>query len=207
MNEPTKVTKVLINKIHGKRKQDSKFWQSEFSEAGQEPVVPKRPNRSNVTQSVTFFILSFIGIGMVGYGGYFMYVKYSNEFSDPVAINPQRATELPAITTRPNRPEKRSHPSEDNPVTKKELDKAIQKALALQKNKYKSNIQTVNTSPIKPPYHPPEKFRYYQVELVNGSIIKAKSATKIGEMYTITNMEGTEFSLNRDEIKTVKKIL
>ena len=31
MPEPSKVTKALVNHLHGKRKRDSKFWQSEFS--------------------------------------------------------------------------------------------------------------------------------------------------------------------------------
>lgn len=40
----SKVTKVLIHKLHGGRKQDSKFWQSEFSDDPPSSPKPTQPN-------------------------------------------------------------------------------------------------------------------------------------------------------------------
>lgn len=38
--QPSKLTKVLVKKVHGGRKQDSKFWQSEFVDQGNEFNIP-----------------------------------------------------------------------------------------------------------------------------------------------------------------------
>ena len=48
MGEPSKVTKVLINKIHGGRKQDSKFWKSEFSDETISKPKPSQIGRAHV---------------------------------------------------------------------------------------------------------------------------------------------------------------
>jgi hypothetical protein len=51
-NKPSKLTKILVHKIHGGRKQGSKFWNSEFSLASDispreiENKIPK--NRNNI---------------------------------------------------------------------------------------------------------------------------------------------------------------
>jgi hypothetical protein len=45
-NNTSKVTKVLIDKIHGGRKQDSKFWQSEFSQRKKQST--KKENRNDL---------------------------------------------------------------------------------------------------------------------------------------------------------------
>jgi hypothetical protein len=189
MSDPSKVTKVLINKIHGGRKQDSKFWQSEFSGNDNKGNPKQTGNKSNLVEFLSLFLLSVIGIGIVIYGGYFLYNRYKIEFSQPEPI----ATQTPKQSHKRPQIKKRIR-NENKPITKKELDKAIEKAL----NKRQSppsnipNLQSANS--------------YYQVELKNGSLIKAKSASKNGNRYTINDINGLEFSLNRNEIKEVKKI-
>lgn len=54
---PSKVTKVLVDKIHGGRKQDSKFWQSEFSEPKKEPIK-QEPKKDLISQKHLLFSYS-----------------------------------------------------------------------------------------------------------------------------------------------------
>lgn len=202
MSEPTKVTKVLIGKIHGGRKQDSKFWRSEFSEESEKELSSKKP-KDYSANILSFLLYPIVGLAIfiTAYVGYYGYKEY---FSKPINASPIIAALRPALTPAPSKP-KYSQPkrnrqtysktSEDKPVTKKELDRAIQKAL----NKQSTRKKTItNRSNFREPY--------YRVELTSGSVIKARSAVKDGTHYTIKDIQGLEFSMLRSDIKNVKKI-
>lgn len=120
-----------------------------------------------------------------------MYKRYYAEFSNPEPLIEQVTTNSPV---RPKAIKSPAASIDDRPITQKELDKAIQKALA---------EQSRNKQRYTPP--PMTNF-YYLVELVDGVKIKAKSATRDGDLFTIKDEKGLEFSLNRKEIKNVKKI-
>ena len=180
--KPSKVTKTLVNKIHGGRKQDSKFWQSEFPETNREPVIKRADKKGDFTESFTLFVLFFLAIGIVSYGGFYLYKRYYAEFSKPEPPIEQITTKSPAAGI------------DDRPITQKELDRAIQKALA----KKLRNEQRY-TAPAMTNF-------YYRVELVNGGKIEAESATRDGDLFTIKDRKGLVFSVNRKEIKNVKKI-
>lgn len=120
-----------------------------------------------------------------------MYKRYYAEFANP--IQPINKTATTSATQQ--RPRKAPAASiDDKPITQKELDRAIQKALAEQS---RNNQQYTS---------PPVTDFYYLVELVDGVKIQAKSATRNGDHFTIKDRKGLEFSLNRKEIKNVKKI-
>lgn len=56
--EPSKVTKAIVNKIHGGRKQDSKFWQSEFDYKDEEVEIEIRQPAHNRFFRNRFFLPS-----------------------------------------------------------------------------------------------------------------------------------------------------
>jgi hypothetical protein len=64
MKKPSKVTKVLIDKIHAGRKKDSKFWQSEFDKKPNFTNSNKKTiNTFSVTMIIVFlFLLISMGI-------------------------------------------------------------------------------------------------------------------------------------------------
>ncbi len=180
MSEPSKVTKILVNNIHGKRKQDSKFWQSEFSEKD-----PPTPKKNNFVKTFTLFLLFFIGSGVMGYGGLFLYKKYSTEFT-----NKEHPTERTIVANKSPKAD-----IDEKPITKKQLDRAIKKAFA-----DRSGEQHNNT-------HQKANNFYYRVELTNGGKIEAESATRDGNLFTIKDRKGLVFSVDRKSIKNVKKIM
>ncbi|MBU1456615.1 MAG: hypothetical protein KKD01_18010 [Proteobacteria bacterium] len=189
--KPSKVTKVLVDKIHGGRKQDSKFWQSEFSETKREPIQQGHTKRGSFIESFVFFVVFFVGIGIVAYGGSYLYKRYYTEFANPI----QPIKQTTANSTSERRPVKKPAATiDDKPITQKELDRAIQKALA-----DKSKTITKNAPPQATNF-------YYKVELVNGGKIEAESATREGDLLTIKDRKGLVFSVNLNEIKNVKKI-
>ena len=202
MSEPTKVTKVLINKIHGGRKQDSKFWKSEFSDA---PPPRSKKNQPNISKLV-MYPLVVVALFIVGYASYNIYGRYF--FTNDIAANKKLfKPRAPASATIalpepeyyiPKSPKvnKKSYTKKpkDRPVTKKELDRAIDKALRQRSTTTNRSVQKTSGLP------------YYRVELTSGSVIKAKSAIKDGTHYTIKDTQGLEFSMQRSDIQSVKKI-
>lgn len=201
MREPSKVTKVLIKRIHGGRKQDSKFWQSEFSD---ETISKPKKSQPDV---VGFFLypLILLALFISGYGSYYIYTRFfvSSDTSvshETVYSQPVSSSEpiySPPVFKQPSksRPQKQTHfiKPKDRPVTKRELDRAINKALR--------QPSTNNRSA-----HSVFELPYYRVELTSGSVIKAKSASQDGTHYTIKDIHGLEFSMLRSDIKSVKKI-
>ncbi len=138
--------------------------------------------RRKTIESFTFFLLFCVGIGIVSYGGFFLYKKYSAEFA---------ASSQPIIQVTAHKPIGKQ---KDRPITKQELDRAIQKVL-----EEKSDKQQKETTP--------QAYRfYYRIELVNGGKIEAESATRDGNIFTIKDRKGLVITVNRKEIKTVKKI-
>lgn len=205
-NENTsKVTKVLIHKLHGGRKQDSKFWQSEFSEESEKELSSKKP-KDYSANVLSFLLYPIVGLAIfiTAYAGYYGYKEY---FPKPTNASPfiaVPATRPAALASAPSKPKysqsKRnrqtySRTSEDKLVTKKELDRAIKKALNKQSTPKKTNS---NRSISREPY--------YRVELTSGTVIRAKSAVKDGTHYTIKDTRGLEFSMLRSDIKDVQKI-
>lgn len=202
MSEPTKVTKVLINKIHGGRKQDSKFWKSEFSDA---PPPSPKTHQPNISKLV-MYPLVVVALFIVGYAGYNIYGRYFS--TNVIAANEKLfKSRPPAIATIdlpepeyyiPKSPKvnKKSYTKKpkDRPVTKKELDRAIDKALRQRSTTTNRSVQRTSGLP------------YYRVELTSGSVIKAKSAIQDGTHYTIKDVHGLEFAMSRSDIKSVKKI-
>ncbi len=180
--KPSKITKTLVNKIHGGRKQDSKFWQSEFAETNDKTVMKETSKRKNLIEEFTFLLLFIVGIGIVAYGGFFLYKRYYAEFTSP----------NPSIEQAPE--QKQLLSPTDRPITKSELDRAIQKALEEKSNKQQQN-----------PIPQADKF-YYRIELVNGGRIEAESATRDGDIFTIKDRKGLVITVNRTEINTVKKV-
>ena len=182
MQKPSKTTKTLVKMLHGGRKQDSKFWQSEFTEPTDKTVMKEENNKKFIIESLALFLIFCLGIGIVAYGGFFLYKRYFTEFAaSSQAI--EKGTEQKPLSI-----------PEDRPITKRELDRAIQKALA-----EKSNKQKQNTTPTA------DRF-YYRIELVNGGKIEAESATRDGDTFTIKDRKGLVITVNRTEIKTVKKV-
>ncbi len=194
MNEPSKVTKVLIDKIHGGRQKDSKFWQSEFSE---EPI--KEPAKQPDIVKFALYPLAALALCVSVFVVYNIYDRF---FITPdIAFNAgtlhsqsqKQSTASPTTHQNP-RPVKRTYtkpkPANTNNslVTKKDLDRAINKALRDKKTKQRS---------LTP---------FYRVELTNGSIIKARSAVEEGNVFTIKNLSGLEFSMQRTDIKKVSKV-
>ncbi|MBU0946654.1 MAG: hypothetical protein KJ804_11825 [Proteobacteria bacterium] len=190
--EPSKVTKILVNAIHGGRKQDSKFWQSEFSEADSEKIMLRENKKRLFLESVIFFLLFFVGIGVVSYGGLFLYKRYAAEFTTPKQGGGQRTV---AKRTTGREAGTEPIPRLDNrAITQEELDQAIQKALA-EKSRGTEEKNLPQT----------DQF-YYRVELVNGGKIEAESASRDGDMLTIKDRKGLVITVNRAEIKNVKKV-
>lgn len=196
MSEPSKITKVLVSKIHGGRKQDSKFWKSEFSD---ETVSKPKPTQPNV---VGFFLYPLIMVALFigGYGSYYIYTRFfvsPNVSAKAVAL--KSASIKDSGSTHENysssteKQQTYSSKPKDRPVTQKELDRAIKKALH-QRSTTNSSVQKTSELP------------YYRVELTSGSIINAKSAIKDGTHYTIKDVHGLDFSMSRSDIKSVKKI-
>lgn len=117
-----------------------------------------------------------------------MFKRYYTEFASPI----EPINETAEISKR--KPRQVAPSLDDKPITQKDLDRAIQKALAEQSRKNQR-------------YTPPPKTDfYYLVELVDGVKIQAKSATQNGDHFTIKDRMGLEFSLKRKEIKSVKKV-
>lgn len=200
----SKVTKVLIQKLHGGRKLDSKFWQSEFSEDSEKELSSKNP-KDYSANILSFLLYPIIGLAIfiTAYAGYYGYKEY---FQKPINAFPIIAVPAPRSALAPAQSKPKysqskhnrqtdSRTSEDKLVTKKELDRAIQKALNKQSTPRKTNS---NRSISREPY--------YRVELTSGSVIRAKSAVKDGTHYTIKDIQGLEFSMLRSDIKNVQKI-
>jgi hypothetical protein len=204
----TKVTKVLIHKLHGGRKQNSKFWQSEFSEENSNKTPSNKPD-DHSSNIVSFFLypIIFLAITITAYVGYYGYKEYFKKPSYTPKVISRREPVKPLVPTiTPSKPkyykpkpkqnrQKYSRTSENKFITKKELDRAIQNAL----NKQSSPIKTNNSKKFHGTPH-------YRVELTGGTVIRAKSAIKNGDHYTIKDIQGLEFSMLRSDIKSVKKI-
>jgi len=195
MTEPSKVTKVLIHKIHGGRKKDSKFWKSEFSDE----VITKPKQSQPKISGFVMYPLVVISLFITGYAVYNIYGRYFS--TNGIAASKKLFKPRPPAATldlpepeyyipKSSKNKKYSYTkkSKNKPVTKRDLDRAINKALN------KRSTKNISSLP------------YYRVELTNGSIIQAKSAIKNGTHFTIKDTQGMEFSMLRSDIKNVKKI-
>lgn len=60
-NKPSRLTKILVHKIHGGRKQDSKFWNSEFSLAND---ISPRDTKNNKPKGRKNFPFISLGTGV-----------------------------------------------------------------------------------------------------------------------------------------------
>lgn len=95
-SNPSKVTKVLISKIHGGRKRDSKFWSKENdlvptvdSAISIEPnLYPNSPRRRKSTDKRAVYCVSLIFILIVGtfIGKSAFFTEKDQEFKSPVSI-------------------------------------------------------------------------------------------------------------------------
>ena len=184
---------------------DSKFWKSEFSD---ETISKPKPSQPNV---VAFFLYPLVALALFigGYGSYYAYTRFfvspnvsakalaSKSASIKDSRNTHKNYSSPTYKqqTKPKRQQQTySSKPKDRPVTKKELDRAINKALRQRSTTTNSSVQKTSELP------------YYRVELTSGSVIKAKSAIQDGTHYTIKDVHGLEFSMLRSDIKNVKKV-
>jgi hypothetical protein len=111
MTEPSRVTKVLVKKIHSGRKQDSKFWQSEFPR-DKTVITEPTEQKSEKTLLYSLIILTLIIVAYVSYNIYSRYYVPS-ETSD------KKTSESDSSPTYKQQT-KYLEKSQDKPTNKKE---------------------------------------------------------------------------------------
>lgn len=202
-NKTSIFTKVLVKKIHGGRKQDSKFWQSEYGKEG-------TPGKRKRGPSVFLQIMVLVAGALVGCAIMFVYFEFNYEH-DSILQLPQNiissvrkhfppknvlvdiephSTPLPKTDYK--EPETKEFKFSDEQV-RKEMEK-----LVLEKKHQQPTSKNTSEEPAEVKYE-------YEVELYNGGWVYTDNAKIKGDKITYTNGNGLVVSINRDEIKSIKR--
>lgn len=200
----TDLTKIIINKTHGGRKQDSKFWQSEFGEN-----TTTQNEKSGLT-IIPLILAAMTGsvVGSLLLITFFQkdiiinipenvikpYIKDSHIGSIPLARSSKNMESEQKAPSSAEKPYIKNQQGKEYSVSDQQLNKAIEKAL--QENRVRSqNDKNLNQG----------KYQY-EIELYSGGKIYIDNADIGKDAIRYRSDRGLLISLNRKEIKTMKRV-
>ena len=219
--EPSDLTKVLIKKIHGGRKQDSKFWQSElapYNPTFDKPLgLDEELTRSKTCRSflkaivliiLSVFVLVFLRPDLFSFLSYKnVYAKISNLFpkkdipiSKDFSIKPSVLPKAP----KPSTPSQTQiAPKQYSPVSRSQ-PYPKQKQYNQHKS-YPSSPAQTQPAPQKETLSPDLYKNIYEIVLLTGRKILTENAMVTDEKVSYQTESGDIVTVNRYEVKTMKR--
>lgn len=202
----SKLTKILIKKIHGGRKQDSRFWQSKTGEIEQSHDN-SRKNPAKILQIAALISGILVGciVVTVKYGPDFVPDLYHSLISSIRSYLPERKS---PIVIRPNsipieQPDIEESKERELSFTDEQVRRAMEEVLLKQKNE---QFADARESQITDSQTSQEKISYeYEIELYSGGKIYTDNAKIDGDQIRYKGRNGLVVSIDKNEIKTMKR--
>jgi hypothetical protein len=215
--------KVILDKVHGGRKQDSKFWQRGVAGSRNdcigfknEEIPLEKPEGLSGILKITKGKRRFFGVGMAVIccvfsfvyfrPDLFLFLSYSKIYQTISEYFPEKNEDLHQIG-----PSTTSHSlvlsteSQDYNFSPDQVSRAKRNVIETQRNKSnfigKENLK--DNSPIKS--FKDNKHRY-EIELSSGRYVYADSVIVSDDKITFENKRGLVVSVNRNEVKTMKRL-
>lgn len=222
------ITKVLVDKIHGNRKVDTKFWQSEFNNPREDYVYDKddesqieqyqRADKHSQRSKIPRWLIFMGGIVLCFFfsTAYFLpdilsQISYSKIYGKVREYFPEKQT-IETVTTR-------TPPHQTLDLAESKLNKnreysftdvQVQKAMndVLKKNRGNHSNQVVpSVSTEKPVEISPEAQKlFYDVEFFTGGRMVSQNIKVTGDKVIIENDQGLFVTVSKKDVKTIKRL-
>lgn len=214
-NQVSPVTKVIVEKIHAGRKQDSKFWQSEFDiEEVSKPESSRERSEFNIFRFVVLFLLfSFVIqlflIGFVYYKPdafpaltnfrpYKIVSDYLDELTNGIGMK-EAAPAKEAGWAEGKKEELKEYSFSQDQITKA-------KKQVLDQKKVDSRATGVVKLVNEPTSKVSENVDYrYEIEFISGGRVQTNNAIIADNIVTFENNKGLVVSVSKDEILSMKR--
>ncbi|MCP3888289.1 MAG: hypothetical protein GY702_05375 [Desulfobulbaceae bacterium] len=214
---------VVIDKIHGGRKQDRKFWQrgsansrNEYTGFSNKEIPNEQPEGFSENLKITKVRRSIYAIGIVTMGcvfalvyirpDLFSFLSYSKIYqtnNDHFPDKNENQYQIGPNST--SRPSDSSTEPRDYKFSPEQVSRARRTVLQTEKNKSnfvgKKNLK--ENFPIKS--FKDNKHRY-EIELSSGRFVYADSVIVTDDKITFENIKGLVVSVDRSDVKTLKKL-
>lgn len=192
--KPSLLTRVLLKRTHGGRKEDSKFWRSEFDVTDERSPRPKKNS---------FFAYLLTALGGFVAGCIVLSFYYSPDFVSGL-FSRAKDTVMQQVSTLSNAAINTINRHRDRETTpaptadKVAIREAVEEILQEKKGEVAPEKERpeVNQAPMY----------LYQIDLFSGGSIFTDNAIIEGDTITYTGDNGLVVSLKRDQVKTMKKI-
>lgn len=204
------VTKVLVDKIHAGRKQDSKFWQSEFD--NKEMQKEESVGGSIFSKILKIVMLLFVtGLLVVSLLVAFVYFR-PNVFPSLThsKIYQTLSRYLPEsdIIAPLNRPGDAEQPDESDSrnrefkFSQEQINRAKKEVI---ESKNEIDLSTIDS--LKKKFNKlNDQITYqYEIEFVSGGRVYSENVRMSGDVVTFENDRGLVVSIHKDDIKTMKR--
>lgn len=190
------LTKVLVKNIHGGRKQDSKFWQSEFS--SDRKKHSKKKGSSFRLQIAVLLLGAFVGAVIVTmrYGTVTVPLIYQGVVADVKHFFHQDASnEIEPIESMVKKKDELPNRVNSSQFSEEEIKRVVEKVLAEKRSekdlsiKYEASQEHNNI----PEYE-------YKIELDSGATVYSDNINIVGDEVSYTWDNGLIVSINKKHI-------
>jgi len=222
------LTKVIVDKVHGGRKVDSKFWQSEFDNSGNDSVsIPiEKPEDldsflKNLKARRTLLFAGVMVLCLLYSMVYFrpdlfpflsyskIYSTISEYFPDKKKVNNNAR---PITKSQPVvRSNGESSSNQDYTFSKDQVEKAKRELIDLskskqlrQKNNYRGTYVNSKNKPTNE--HIKAVNSLYEIELLTGGRFTTKNVKITGDEVTFVSDRGLVVTIKKQDVKTLTRL-
>ena len=204
------VTKLIVDKIHAGRRQDSRFWRSEFDDG---EISGEEPGGGLILMKILKVISFLVMIGLLVVcmlvaliyfrPNVFPSLTHSTIYQTLSRYLPESDAIVPL--NKPMAPEQVGGSDgkvKEYTFSQEQIDKAKYEV-----NKSKKEMGLSNNPPAQIKFNTSdEPIRYrYEIEFVSGGRVYSENVRMSGDTLTFENNKGLVVSVNKNDIKTMKR--
>jgi hypothetical protein len=218
------VIEGIVDEIHDGRKQDKKFWEREVENPRNDFVgysngeilvdpsgegaagISKRNKAKRIAFTVGIVITCFLFSLVSLRPDLFPFLSYSKIYQTISDFLPGKEKDKNPVKPAPIEKSKDSftEPSEHS-FSEEQILRAKKAVLEARKNK--SNLTGIEIPKENSPSHSfKDSQNRYEIQLLSGRYVYADSVIVTKDMITFENKKGLVVSVNRDEIKSLKRL-